>query len=667
MPARRGLSLRFRIMILVDLVLVLTIALTITAVTYQANQVLVSQLEQQSASTTRLLVDGLTSALSVPPKIEAALGQQMVGQARILAYMVAAAEQAGMTPDAINANLREIAASSVMDEFFITDEAAHAYLTNTDVDFAFSPSPIEQPQASQFFSLLNQQSGTVVQEAQERDLDGKVMKYVGVSGVDRPRIVQVGQYPTVMADLARTYSVQSMVDGAVDGENVIYVRLVNPEGSTLAVAWDAELEDVATDAGSETDRTAARQAIATGETISRVEPQALVLVAPLNRVTGASAPVPGAAIIYFSTQNVDRVRRSAVRGGLLLGGVLAVLGGLGTYWLSGRIVQPLQGMVRLSREVAEGKLWQEIEVRRPDELGQLQAALGQMTANLRATIQQIGNSAGRVSTSADNIEIVVGELNQAANQQSAAVAETGAAMEELRQVAGQIAAGSELVGAAAAQTQRDVRSGLQAVDETVARMGEIRASNEASVGEILSLGKKAHQISAVMDFIDDIAAQTKLIAVNASIEAAAAGEAGRRFGVVASQVRHLAENVAQSTVDIRQRILEIQTATNELVIAAEQGTKKINQGVSLSQTTQSALEQIAGSAKETTTAAEQITISTRQQQTAVEQVIEALENLKAEVNRVAASSDQTAQIVTDLGRLSDTLNEMVALFELESA
>lgn len=666
-PARKGLGLRLRIMILVELVLVLTIFLTIAAATNQANEVLISMLEQQAASTTDLLVDGLTSALSVPPKMETALGEQMVAQARILAYMVAAAEQASMAPEEINAELYEIAANSVIDEFFVTDESAHAYLTNTPIDFTFSPNPLLQPEASQFFPLLNQQDGVVIQGKLERDLDSRTVKYVGVSGVDRPRIVQVGQYSAVMDDLARTYSVQAMVEGAVDGENVIYVRLVDPAGSTLALDWEEGMEDVAADGGPEQDRVAARQAIAAGERTWREEPEAFVLVAPLNRVTGAAAPVPGAAIVYFSKQNLEAMQRMAVRGGLVLGGVMAVLGGLGTYWLSGRIVRPLQEMVSLSREVAGGKLSQKMEVKHTDELGQLEAALGQMTANLRATIQQIRSSAGRVSTSADHIEIVVGELSQAASQQSAAVAETGTAMEELRRVAGQIADGSELVSAAAGQTQRDVRSGLEAVDETVARMSEIRASNEASVGEILALGQKAHQIGAVMDLIDDIAAQTKLIAVNASIEAAAAGEAGRRFGVVASQVRHLAENVAQSTVEIRQRIVEIQTATNELVIAAEQGTKKINQGVGLSQTTQRALEQIAGSAEETTLAAEQITISTRQQRTAVEQVIEALDNLSAEVSRVAASSDQTSQIVTDLGRLSDTLNRMVALFELESA
>jgi methyl-accepting chemotaxis protein len=218
-------------------------------------------------------------------------------------------------------------------------------------------------------------------------------------------------------------------------------------------------------------------------------------------------------------------------------------------------------------------------------------------------------------------------------------------MEELRSVAEQIADGAQAVNDAATHTQGDVQAGLRAVAETVRRMAEIRASNQASVDEILGLGEKAHQINSVMDLIDDIAAQTRLIAINASIESAAAGEAGKRFGVVASQVRHLAENVAQSTDEIRQRIREIQVATNELVIAAEQGTKKIEQGVDLSQTTQRALDQIAQSAEQTSLSAGQISISTRQQQTAVEQVV-------------------TAHVVADLGKWTDTLNDLVALFDL---
>ena len=649
-------------MLLVDLVFVTTIALTISATIYQVNQALEDQLETEARAMVRLLASSVASVQRVPEQIESTLGEQMIAQARITAHLVAAAERGGLAQEEIKAILRDIADHTTVDEFLITDESARAYLTNTDVDFVFSPSPSEQPQASEFFQLLNQRNGFVIQEAQPRETDGQVTKYVGVSGLDRPRIVVVGAHPHFLAELSNSYSLQMLIDALAGEPDVLTIRLLNADLETTIhsqAAATASLDEVEA-----RDTADAAKAIDSAQTLLRWEPDALVVVAPVLEEGENQQIVSGAVVVHVATENLRRVRQGVIIGGLVLGGLTCVAGGIASYWLAGRIVQPLKTMVRLTQEVADGKLSRRVEVRRPAELGQLEGALGQMTDSLRNTILQIAEAAGGVRSSATDIAAVVDELNRAVNQQSAAVVETTTAMEELRSVAQQIAGGTQTVSNAAAQTQNDVLSGLQAVSETVDRMEEIRASNDTSVNEILALGQKARQIGAVMDLIDDIAAQTKLIAINASIEAAAAGEAGRRFGVVAAQVRHLADNVAQSTVEIRRRISEIQTATNELVIAAEQGTKKINQGVALSQTTQQALEQISVSADQTNLSASQISISTRQQQTAVEQVVEALQNLNAEVNRVAASSNQAVQIVTDLSHLSDALNEPVASFDL---
>jgi methyl-accepting chemotaxis protein len=656
------MGLRVRIMVLVDLVLVVTVALTIAAITYQVNRVLTDQWEREAQATVRLLTRSMASAQDLPQWIEAALGEQMIAEARITAYLVAVAERASLTPNEIKAILKDIVDHSVLDEFWITDETAHATLTNTDIDFTFSPSPIEQPQASIFFQLLNQQNGSVVQEARPRELDGKIFKYVGVSGVDRPRIVQVGYNAGLLEELRQLYSVQGLAEEAVTGKNALSVQVVDPGLETVALSRDANAPQIQN--ADARDMADATQAMASTQTIFRWEPGALVVTSPVLTGTEGQQTAGGAAIVYFSVENLQRVRREAIISGLIWGGLMCVVGTILSYWLAGRIALPLRTMVRLTEEVADGNLSRRIEVRRPAELGQLESTLGRMTENLRATIQRIGESAWQVRASSANIEVVVSELNQTVSQQSAAVAETTSAMEELRSVAEQIADGAQTVSNFAVRTQGDVQQGLQKVSETVARMQEIRGGNEASVQEILLLREKAQHIGAVMDLIDDIATQTRLIAINASIEAAAAGEAGQRFGVVAGQVRRLADNVAQSTEEIRQRIREIQTATNELTIAAEQNTKKIDQGVALSQDTQKDLEGIAAGAGQTTISASQISISTRQQQTAVEQVVEALHDLNAQVSRVAASSHQTARVVADLSHLANTLNELVASFNL---
>ena len=120
------------------------------------------------------------------------IAQHMVGEALLAAHLVALAEKAGMKKTDIDAILISIAEKSAAQEFWITDSSGHAYLTNTGVDFTFSPDPAKQPQASAFWPLINGGKKIVIQEARKREIDNRVFKYVGVAGVDKPRIVQVG-------------------------------------------------------------------------------------------------------------------------------------------------------------------------------------------------------------------------------------------------------------------------------------------------------------------------------------------------------------------------------------------------------------------------------------------------------------------------------------------
>jgi hypothetical protein len=120
------------------------------------------------------------------------IARHMVGEALLAAHYVALAEKLGLKPAEINATLKSIAEKSAAQEFWITDSAGHAYLTNTGVDFTFSPDPAKQPQASVFWPLITGGEKIVIQAARKREIDDRVFKYVGVAGVDKPRIVQVG-------------------------------------------------------------------------------------------------------------------------------------------------------------------------------------------------------------------------------------------------------------------------------------------------------------------------------------------------------------------------------------------------------------------------------------------------------------------------------------------
>jgi hypothetical protein len=123
---------------------------------------------------------------------EEIVARHMVGEALLAAHFVALAEKSGLKPAEINATLKNIAEKSAVQEFWITDSAGHAYLTNTGIDFTFTPDAAKQPQASAFWPLITGGEKIVIQAARKREIDNRVFKYVGVAGVDKPRIVQVG-------------------------------------------------------------------------------------------------------------------------------------------------------------------------------------------------------------------------------------------------------------------------------------------------------------------------------------------------------------------------------------------------------------------------------------------------------------------------------------------
>jgi adenylate cyclase len=120
------------------------------------------------------------------------IAKHMIGEALLAAHFVAAAEKNGMKPNEINAILRDISEKSAIREFWITDSSGRAYLTNTGIDFTFDPDPKKQPQASAFWPLITGGKQIVVQEARKREIDYRIFKYVGVAGIDKPRIVQIG-------------------------------------------------------------------------------------------------------------------------------------------------------------------------------------------------------------------------------------------------------------------------------------------------------------------------------------------------------------------------------------------------------------------------------------------------------------------------------------------
>ncbi len=246
-PRRRGMRLAVRGFVALAVLLAVTITATSATLVWNSAVVLRDEAEASAVHLAELLAAGFAdigeiSLANVARTLDATLDDQMIAQARLAAHLVAAAEAAGRGPAAVVRTLEAVAAATVVDEFWITDETAFSYLTNVRgpdgvlVPFRFDPDPAVQPQASKFYVLLDSpvadDSGVVTQPAQVREIDQQVFKYVGVGGVDRPRIVQVGnrlefgeQEILTNVYAGRRADVSAVVEGIVGQQMAVHATL----------------------------------------------------------------------------------------------------------------------------------------------------------------------------------------------------------------------------------------------------------------------------------------------------------------------------------------------------------------------------------------------------------------------------------------------------------
>lgn len=343
--------------------------------------------------------------------------------------------------------------------------------------------------------------------------------------------------------------------------------------------------------------------------------------------------------------------------------IVALLALGGAYLFSRNIGQSIDQLVDTSGEIASGDLTVE-PPEQAGELGLLADAFARMTGSLSSLIRRVRTMSLHLSSAAEQIMMTQRQHAANADQQAVAVNSASVAAQELASSSAHIAGTSQQVVSAANQTQESAQQGVQAMAEAAQHLQRIALGNEAAVIKVRELGTLARQISLVMDLIEDVADQTKLIAFNASIEASAAGEAGRRFAVVAAEVRHLAGDVARSTDEIRSNVEQIQTTTNELLIASERESKEIEGGLEIGDRVRDLLDQILTDAQQTTLAVRQISGSTQEQQQATEQLLGDLQPLTDSAGTIALGSKETVAVMEDLVDSVRELERTVARFKL---
>jgi methyl-accepting chemotaxis protein len=258
------------------------------------------------------------------------------------------------------------------------------------------------------------------------------------------------------------------------------------------------------------------------------------------------------------------------------------------------------------------------------------------------------------------------ELQSAANQQVSGARESATAMTEITTTIGELLATSRQIAESAQrvahiteQTAGAARNGDTTAQRTQDSVGSIKRQVDLIVSYMLELGKKSQQIGGILEIINELSEQTNILAINATIEASGAGEAGTRFAVIADEIRKLADRVGGSTKEIRSLIEEIRSSVNTTVMATEGGSKAVDLGARQFVEVSTALRQIADLLQTTTQASKEIELSTKQQTTAVEQVNIAISNVARAAKETEVSSNQTLQTAGRLAGLSRDLTRMI--------
>ncbi|MDD2542177.1 MAG: methyl-accepting chemotaxis protein, partial [Desulfuromonadaceae bacterium] len=340
---------------------------------------------------------------------------------------------------------------------------------------------------------------------------------------------------------------------------------------------------------------------------------------------------------------------------------------LGIYLNIGCFLSVSRGIVsvkEVSVKVADGDLTAEAPVLSQDELGDMARMFNAMTGSLHHIIVTLSDVAGGVHSCAGKLSESVDQQSGFSTQLSSSVVEISSTMEEFSSTASQIAQHSQSVVERADKTLEDSKLGAAEVENLSFKVNDLSQNLQENLNEIVQLGRKSKEINKVMEIINNIANQTKLIAFNAALEAASAGEAGKRFGVVAVEIRRLADSVVESTSEIEGKITEILDSVNRLVMSSEKSFQLIQEGQEYAAHTVTMLIESVDGIEETTNAARQISLSTQQQQIASSQVVLALKDIEQGVRFATDSIHQTNNVTDELLELSEKMSKLVMMFKI---
>ncbi len=343
----------------------------------------------------------------------------------------------------------------------------------------------------------------------------------------------------------------------------------------------------------------------------------------------------------------------------------AVMSDLKSVSLSkGDIETTVAGYRDFVERVATGDLSQRIEIEGSDDLAELGRQLNAMTESLAGMARQITDASDSMSGSlADMVGTVAGQ-SASASEQAAAVTETSTTLEEIRAISAQTQDKAAALGESADRTRAEGEKGTEAMRETVAGMEAIREKVEGIAENIMALSGQTQQIGEITSTVNNLAHQLKMLALNASIEAAKAGESGKGFAVVAAEVKDLAEQSQEATEQVRQILQDIQNATDKAVMVTEEGTKGVDQGMHLVQQTGETLRNLTDVIRETAAGSQQIVAAVRQEAGGIDQIATAMGDINSVTQQLVGSSEKTRTAAETLAQIAEQMRDSVSAYRL---